>query len=337
MDSLKNVELLLSGGGAALMALLAVKFYTRPQRTCVEISGFAFCVLAAFHMLANHYEPMADQGAAGLLFLIAGSLDTAIFWILAQALFDDKYRMRPLHMLPLVAVALTWVVPQGIWVRDAIIIALMLHVMLIGLRDYKSDLVDARRSFRLALAVLVPVMVMSTTIASVAPPANGAVMELIDAIKFMGLAGLFSVWMTRLDGELVNGRAAEPVHDVRPVPVADRLEMERVRSAVQNGICFEPGLTIGVLAQRIDIPEHRLRKLINQGLGYRNFAAFLNDHRIEEAKRRLSDPDQARAQIVTHAFALGYNSLAPFNRAFRERVGQSPTAYRTEALEQVIA
>jgi AraC-like DNA-binding protein len=44
----------------------------------------------------------------------------------------------------------------------------------------------------------------------------------------------------------------------------------------------------------------------------------------------------AREQIIQHAFSLGYASLAPFNRAFRERVGVSPTEYREGALAGAI-
>jgi AraC-like DNA-binding protein len=82
---------------------------------------------------------------------------------------------------------------------------------------------------------------------------------------------------------------------------------------------------------------HLLRRLINKGLGYRNFAAFLNDHRITEARQRLADPKQAREQISAIAFGLGYASLAPFNRAFRELTGVTPTDYRAQALARHIA
>jgi hypothetical protein len=54
------------------------------------------------------------------------------------------------------------------------------------------------------------------------------------------------------------------------------------------------GLTIGVLANRLGLPEYRLRRLINQRLGYRNFSVFLNSFRIEEVKTALADPTHRR-------------------------------------------
>jgi AraC-like DNA-binding protein len=92
------------------------------------------------------------------------------------------------------------------------------------------------------------------------------------------------------------------------------------------------GLTIGVLAGELGVPEHRLRRLINHRLGHRNFAEFLNAHRIEAARRRLSDPREARTTVAVIAFDLGYGSLGPFNRAFRAATGASPTEWRARAL-----
>jgi AraC-like DNA-binding protein len=91
------------------------------------------------------------------------------------------------------------------------------------------------------------------------------------------------------------------------------------------------GLTIGGLAEEIGIPEHRLRRLINDRLGHRNFAAFVNARRIEEAKRRLRDPAHAQASVSTIAFDLGYGSLGPFNRAFKDVTGVTPTEWRKQA------
>ena len=96
----------------------------------------------------------------------------------------------------------------------------------------------------------------------------------------------------------------------------------------------EDGLTIGALADKARIPEHRLRRLINQGLGFRNYAAFLNTRRLAEAKTLLADAAQARTPILTLALGLGYGSIGPFNRAFKEETGQTPSEWRAEKLRE---
>jgi AraC-like DNA-binding protein len=88
-------------------------------------------------------------------------------------------------------------------------------------------------------------------------------------------------------------------------------------------------LTIATLAAQIGEQEYRLRRVINGRMGYRNFAAFLNGYRLEEVKAALADPEQKDVPILTIALDAGFGSLGPFNRAFREAEGMTPSAYRT--------
>ena len=91
-------------------------------------------------------------------------------------------------------------------------------------------------------------------------------------------------------------------------------------------------LTIGELANLLGTQEHRLRRLINTQLGYRNFATLLNERRIAAARAALADPARAGASISTIAYEVGFGSLGPFNRAFKQAAGATPSAWREGAL-----
>ena len=104
-----------------------------------------------------------------------------------------------------------------------------------------------------------------------------------------------------------------------------------LRLMADERIYRQENLTIGMLATRLSVPEYRLRRLINQRLGYRNFNVFLNNHRIEEAKAALADPSQAEVPVITIAMDAGFQSLGPFNRAFKETTGVTPSEYRKKA------
>ncbi len=106
-------------------------------------------------------------------------------------------------------------------------------------------------------------------------------------------------------------------------------------SAMNDRAYARTGLTIRQLAEEIKTPEHQLRSVINQRLGYKNFSTYLNGFRIEEACKRLEDPEQVRTQVLTIALDTGFASLAPFNRAFRAHKGMTPTEYRKEKLSIV--
>ncbi|MFT3722762.1 MAG: AraC family transcriptional regulator [Hyphomonadaceae bacterium] len=109
----------------------------------------------------------------------------------------------------------------------------------------------------------------------------------------------------------------------------DRLECLMSRDQVWK----EEGLTIASLALRASMPETQLRRLINDCLGYRNFPSYVNAHRISAAKARLSDPSEARVSISTIAYDIGFASLGPFNRAFKEEAGVSPSEWRRKAFD----
>jgi AraC-like DNA-binding protein len=87
-------------------------------------------------------------------------------------------------------------------------------------------------------------------------------------------------------------------------------------------------LSIAKLARQLGEQEYRLRRTINQQLGHRNFTSFLNGYRLAEVKAALSDPTQRDVPIITIALDAGFGSLGPFNRAFREAEGMTPSAFR---------
>ena len=125
-------------------------------------------------------------------------------------------------------------------------------------------------------------------------------------------------------------RRAETGPDAR-AEAAERTLLAKLEAFMAEGGWKTEGLTIGAVARTLETPEHQLRRLINRRLGHRNFADFVNGHRIEAAKRRLADPGDARTTVAAIAFDLGYGSLGPFNRAFRAATGATPTEWRKQA------
>ena len=97
------------------------------------------------------------------------------------------------------------------------------------------------------------------------------------------------------------------------------------RAMTEDKLYHQDGLTLAALAQTLSLGEAALRTLINHELGYRNFNDFLHHYRLTEAAARL------RAEslpILTIALDCGYGSIGPFNRAFKQRFGMTPTEYR---------
>ena len=90
----------------------------------------------------------------------------------------------------------------------------------------------------------------------------------------------------------------------------------------------EAGLTISMLAKKLNLPEYRLRAFIHKQLGFRNFNAMLHKYRIEDASNALSETGNHNTPVLTIALSVGYQSITPFNNAFREIKGVTPSEYR---------
>ena len=91
-------------------------------------------------------------------------------------------------------------------------------------------------------------------------------------------------------------------------------------------------LTVASLASRLAVPEYRLRRLINKRLGHRNFNAYVNGFRLDASRAALADPAQRDVPILTLALDAGFQSLGPFNRAFKASTGLTPTEFRRTQL-----
>lgn len=87
---------------------------------------------------------------------------------------------------------------------------------------------------------------------------------------------------------------------------------------------MKSGLTIGDVANDLDIPKYRLSSYINQK--QINFNTWVKTLRIEEASRMLVNHPQLSASAI--AKSCGFCDLPAFSRAFKKIKGVSPTEYR---------
>lgn len=93
----------------------------------------------------------------------------------------------------------------------------------------------------------------------------------------------------------------------------------------------EPAFSRADLARELRVSETILSKVINVAFG-KSFPRLLNEYRVEDAKVMLGNPEIAINVIATES---GFNSLASFNRVFREITGESPSSYRNEKCTRV--
>ncbi|MBZ0269880.1 helix-turn-helix domain-containing protein [bacterium] len=90
---------------------------------------------------------------------------------------------------------------------------------------------------------------------------------------------------------------------------------------------LDGSLKLRNVAARLGVSPHHLSQVINRDLG-RNFFDFVNDYRVEEAKRLLADPTKRNLTVLAIGFEAGFNNKASFNTAFRKFTETTPSAFR---------
>lgn len=331
--------------GIAVGAVLATGFGflrgggSRAQRWV----GAVFCLSVAAYAINSCWQASALVGPLAGPVWVLSAAGTAYFWLFALTLFEDRpfvwERTAPIFVMTAVAAIAAASPPsvsRGLWVAHNLLeIVLVLHVLRVVARSWGGDLVEARRRFRgpFMLAISAYCLFQSgfeiAGFAGWSPPwwklAEAA------SVAVLTLAGAGAFMQTR--SGLFDAASLRPKAGPGATAPADSAPASRLAALMaEDEIWRREGLTIGALAEAVGLPEHRLRRLINQDLGHRNFADFLNQRRIEAAKAALADPGRAREPISSLAFDLGYASLGPFNRAFKEATGETPTAWRAGAL-----
>lgn len=83
-------------------------------------------------------------------------------------------------------------------------------------------------------------------------------------------------------------------------------------------------ITIAEVADRIDFSESHFMRYFKENMGT-SFVDYLRDYRLTMAARLLQVSDNT---ILSIAEEVGFDNLSYFNRAFKDKYGMTPSAYR---------
>jgi AraC-like DNA-binding protein len=290
-----------------------------------------------------------EVGAGRPVFNLLRNASPGLTMVLVHRLFTDK---GPTPRWLLAAFALQLFLEEPIkWLVPAIrnqpplgeLAPTLLQTLFVGLSlywtlaDWRTDLVEARRRGRVVITavVLVNIVASSLLLRVVVPQDTLANYQTYVALTVWELVVGLIILLRMSDAGL--DRFLDPTRDrAAPAVTADfAAALGRLEALMaEDRLYREPGLSLGRLAERAQLPQYRLRRLIHEQLGYRNFNAYLHAYRIKDACAQLAEPALLRTPILTIALCVGYQSLNTFNRGFREMMGVTPSAYRAEKTGQ---
>ena len=354
------VEAALRGGAVSLLILLVLLLLRDARRIPAARFAALFALGVACYAVVSAQELTAGLPIWLLPAKVVAMGNPLVFCLFAAALFDDDFKPSWWHALAWLAVVA--VGASCFWIGTPVArigfstVGLACNVVgaWYALAERSVDLVEQRRRLRTVLMVVIAFYATAIIASEIlfpngsgGPALGGAISAGVVVIVMVFALVVLSV---NREGSLIPFDQIEPQPLVltprRPAAVAsvgerlpdgseDAGQLAALRRLMEHDRVYrEEGLSIGSLAERLGTAEHVLRRLINQRLGHRNFNGFINGYRLADAISALSDPGQAEVSVLTIALDAGFQSIGPFNRAFKAKTGLTPTDFRRDALER---
>ncbi|MBA3930206.1 MAG: AraC family transcriptional regulator [Xanthomonas sp.] len=331
----------------ATMSLLLL-LWQRPKRDAEVL----FAVVSG-SMALSLMSPWMVDAPAWMRWAVAigGSATCNGYWLVSRALFRGEGGVRRMHVMVAAGVALLIAAYRGATLAahggvspwssglDSVLTlassTLLVLSFLEALRGWSSSLPQSERRLRVAFMVMFAGCVLSATLVGAVPAVAGSRAGVVAACALAMVLFTHVALAHRRRRPLPSPAAAAST--TRAVGVLTG-EEARLAAALRHQLDVrqvyrEPELKVVDLAQRLGTVEHRLSRLITQGLGEKNFNQMVNRYRIAYACRRLAEPEAADS-ILDISGDAGFASLGPFNRAFKAAMDCTPSAYRAACRAQ---
>lgn len=323
------------------------------------LSFYGFC-LAAYTLTTVSFVA-ASPVTVYVLFRLA-TLAPLLLWLISFFMFVDNGKVTPViwsamayaEIARTIGIGLTFFYPDVldsnvayfliIFLPQAILLYFSVDTFYLAWAGFRVDLVEQRRNVRILFVLVMGVLVITVVgggfvgilgrFVSVEGFANWLpVPTAMVALYIFFTAFFFNLSIFRVkDDAIVVLASPEKTSSLLPSadakPKASHKYVDQLTTLMQEKRLYaQTGLTISDLAAALNLQEYRVRRLINQQLGYRNFNQFLNNYRVEEARMLLLNTESSISNI---ALDVGYASLSVFNKAFKERYMVTPREYRLQ-------
>ncbi|MCE9499409.1 MAG: helix-turn-helix domain-containing protein [Leptospira sp.] len=292
--------------------------------------------------------PLLNHVSHNLILVIpvhTGCFSVAIlFYLFASSLFSDEFELKAWHGIAFILINLStyYIIFLSNFRHETsasseilvnlpqfLSLGFILFTLASIYKDRKIDLLEKRREFRILFVWVTGFYAIIVVLFEVALKKA----DYSAGLDFFNSFSIFLIvfFMTYSLFDLKNNIFFNRQIELEDEPIDQKL-LIRLNSILDHEKIFlEESLTITELSKKLLQPEKKVRKLINKGLGYRNFNEFLNHYRICEASKILSDPLNNETPVLRVAMDMGYGSLAPFNKAFKEINGLTPSEFRRQS------
>lgn len=316
--------------------LLLISMAVSKNPACLRLTGVALFSGVIGYLLGPVANDHQHYGLASILFTFASL--TPMFLVLFIWIAFEEHQAFPPWVWVLIIINtcleitshsiffIAGDVPAFVRVMQIVELSLAILALILLWQGKEEDLVETRAKLRnlsiLAIASLTLLISFLHLVTAHLIP-DGFELFFMVAVFSLALSTNFAILRKNPGGQIM--AHGKPIivesQDPQITNLLERMQKERLYA--------DHDLRVAKLADLVGLPEHRLRKKINQQLGYRNFNQFINRYRIEEAGQRLNQ--QPTIPVLSIALDVGFRSISSFNTAFQSQFGMSPTEYRRQS------
>ncbi len=343
-------DIVIRVSAATVMLLLAIRLATDKKTGQSAKLFLPLAVCLAGFLSGNTPDPaLRLSGLAGEMAHMLSGYAAVFIWWFCLACFDRDFRLRGLPL----AAGLVWIAIAsadrgllgpgfaGAGLSPLLIVlgfGIVAHLVWRLLQDREGDLIEKRRDARIWVVILLGGQLLADLLADMLMGFGWRPHLFAIAQNASILA--FGVW---LSGRLLNAnpemltfrsRQAVPPHPSAIGAAGTHNDMnvallDRLKTLVERDqVHLDAEMGFKDFASLMGAPDRAVRDLINRQLGHDHFRAFLNHHRLIEARRLLADPARSSDKLISISLDSGFSSLASFNRVFRAAEGCAPSAFR---------
>ncbi len=317
------------------------------EKRPLDIVAIAFFISISSYILSTTF----NWGSWGILIGAAGTASCGFSWLLARALFKPDFQKDawPIYVVALLVTtgilidafatkrAETGILFTGIRMAASLHTLLSSAVLLLApleaWSNYSKDFPLSEKRFRLVYSSIYAGLMAISVIWLNGVSDNSWADRSSDTIKLLcaGIVIVLNLWGWKYRNKHLHPKAKRKQRVLTDVTEDEQILSQRILEQLSTEKLFlEHDLKLSSLANALGESDHNVRNCITGLLGFRNFNHMINHYRIEAAKSMLNSEASKDVSILVIAFECGFSSIGPFNRAFKEETGESPTSYRNK-------
>ena len=274
--------------------------------------------------------------------IFSSSLLPLLVYLIAHRTFQNNVKFNFSHYFLLFfsvgiagtlvgLVLFTKVISDYLWIFYFIFFPQLLLTVYNCCFSHDSFLVESRFSFKnIFIVTLVFYCILSAMVYSHDRNNMHHWQSYINPLVLMVITSIFNLHYFFDGYRMFGNMETKLVQDSSEIKYDQLQRIQRLlEKAIDKKKIFKnKNLTISDLSKETNITQLQLRHFINKKLDYRNFQDFINQKRLQEAKRLLTDPKNSTKKIIQIAMLSGFASTTSFNRLFKQYIHHSPSEFK---------